>query len=91
MKNKTYPTDVTEEISKISNQLSTLFKSGANNLRTVAKFSGLSVNSVRSVLDGKTANIATYSLIAKALGTNLIDLVANLKNSTPSTTAPSTP
>ncbi len=91
MKNKTYPADVTEEISKISTQLATLFKSGANNLRTVAKFSGLSVNSVRSVLDGKTANIATYSLIAKALGTNLIDLVAAVKASTPSTTASTTP
>ena len=83
MKNKTYPADVTDEIAKISAQLSLLFKSGANNLRTVAKFSGLSVNSVRSVLDGKTANIATYSLIAKALGSNLIDLVCAAKNATP--------
>lgn len=54
------------------------FNASKSNLRTVSKFSGLSVNSVKSVLTGKTANIASYSLIAKALGTNLIDIVGKI-------------
>lgn len=79
MKNKTYPANITNEISLIATELKNLFTTNKANIRTVAKFSGLSVNSVKSVLTGKTANIASYSLIASALGTNLIDLVHGMK------------
>ena len=85
---KTYPNEITEEIQKISNELARLFKAGNYNLRNIAKFSSLSVNSVRSVLEGKTGNIASYCLIAKALGTTLVDVVSSLK---PAVATPPTP
>lgn len=75
MTKKTYPIDITNEILVISAELSRLFKSNKGNLRNIAKFSGMSVNSVKAVLAGKTANIASYSLIAKALGSNLIYVI----------------
>jgi lambda repressor-like predicted transcriptional regulator len=81
MNKKTYPTDVTDEVTKIASALNAMFKSQSANLRTIAKFSSMSVNSVKSVLSGKTANIASYSLIAKALGTNLIDVIHSLRAS----------
>lgn len=80
MKNKTYPTEITDEIMEIANALKSIFTTTNSNIRTIAKFSSMSVNSVKSVLAGKTANIASYSLIAKALGTNLIDVVHGLRS-----------
>lgn len=91
MKNKTYPANITNEISLIAAELKALFTKNSANIRTVAKFSGLSVNSVKSVLSGKTANIASYSLIASALGSNLIDLVHGLKTSQLKTETNNTP
>lgn len=78
MTKKTYPTDVHNEIVQISTALSSLVKSTNTSIRTIAQFAGISVNSVKSVLSGKTANIATYALIAKALGTNLIAVVQTI-------------
>lgn len=75
MTKKTYPTDISNEISAISSELNSLIKTTKTNLRTIAQHAGISVNSVKSVLAGKTANIATYALIAKALGTTLTDIV----------------
>jgi hypothetical protein len=78
MTKKTYPVEITNEISIIANQLNKVFKQNKGNLRNIAKFSGMSVNSVKAVLAGKTANIASYCLIAKALGTNLINVIDNI-------------
>lgn len=79
MTTKNYPAEITNEVSAIAARLSAEFKTSGGNLRTVAKFSGLSVNSVKAVLAGKTANIASYSLIAKALGTTLVDVIHRMK------------
>lgn len=75
MKNKTYPTDVVDEVQAIGNALMEVFKASKTNLRAISRFSSMSVNSVKAVLAGNTANIASYSLVAKALGTDLITLI----------------
>tara|TARA_R110002074_G_scaffold402324_1_gene607109 strand:- start:171157 stop:171477 length:321 start_codon:yes stop_codon:yes gene_type:complete len=75
MKQKIYPQEVTDEVLSIGQAIKVLFDAQKSNLRTIAKFSGMSVNSVKAVLTGKTANIASYSLVAKALGTNLVDVI----------------
>lgn len=80
MKQKTYPSDITDEVKRIGDELNTIFKASGTNLRTLSKFSSMSVNSVKAVLAGNTANIASYSLVAKALSTNLIDVVTSLKD-----------
>ena len=79
MTQKNYSVDITNEISAIAAELKKVFNNTKGNLRTIAKFSGMSVNSVKSVIAGKTANIASYCLIAKALGTTLTDLIYNSK------------
>lgn len=76
MKQKIYPTEITDEILSIGQAMKSIFDSQKSNLRTIAKFSDMSVNSVKAVLTGKTANIASYGLVAKALGTTLVDVVA---------------
>jgi len=77
--NKIYPNEILTEIQGIAGEMNSLFKTQKNNLRTIAKFAGISVNSVKSVLAGETANIASYSLVAKALGTSLTNVVYNIK------------
>jgi len=79
MAKKTYPNDITDEVMKIAAELNKIFKTTKGNLRNIAKFSGMSVNSVKAVLAGKTANIASYAMIAKALGTTLMDVIHNAK------------
>lgn len=76
---KQYPAEITSEIQSIAATLHNLMKNSSSNIRTLAKFSSMSINSVKAVLDGKTANIASYCLIAKALGTNLIDVIHGMK------------
>lgn len=78
MTKKTYPADVHNEIVQISTALATLVKSTSTSVRSIAQFAGISVNSVKSVLSGKTANIATYALIAKALGTSLTAIIQSM-------------
>jgi lambda repressor-like predicted transcriptional regulator len=75
MTTKNYPTEITDEVANIAKQLTIEFNKCGSNLRTIAKFSSLSVNSVKAVLSGKTANIASYSLIAKAMGTTLVNVI----------------
>ena len=86
MKQKTYPEEITEEILSIGQAMKKVFDSQKSNLRLIAKFSAMSVNSVKAVLTGKTANIASYALVAKALGTSLVDVVAASTDVEPTTT-----
>ena len=81
MKNKVYPKEITDEILSIAKAIKAVFDKASTNIRTISKFAGISVNSVKSVLSGDTANIASYGLVAKALGTNLIDVIHSLKTS----------
>lgn len=80
MNQKIYPNDVVEQIQAIGNKLSTIFNNEKTNLRSISKFANMSVNSVKSVLAGKTGNIATYALVAKALGTDLITVISEISN-----------
>lgn len=78
MNQKIYPNDVLEQIQAIGSKLSSIFNTESTNLRTISKFANMSVNSVKSVLAGKTGNIASYALVAKALGTDLISVVSDI-------------
>ena len=82
MTKKTYPVDVTNEISAIAEELSALQKKSGTNVRTIAQFAGISINSVKSALAGKTANIATYVLIAKAMGTTFTSVIQSMATQT---------
>jgi hypothetical protein len=86
MKQKIYPKEITDEIELIGLAIKSLFESQKANLRTIAKFSDMSVNSVKAVLTGKTANIASYSLVAKALGSTLLDVIEKIGEAPPTQT-----
>lgn len=77
---KVIPQDIIDEVAKIGNALQAIYAATNSNLRTLAKFAGMTPNSVKSVLDGHTANISSYALVAKALGTNLVDVIAAIKH-----------
>lgn len=79
---KVHPPEIIQEVEKIAKILSDEFARTSANLRTIAKQANMSVNSVRTILEGKTANIASYALIAKALGTNLVELIVKNSNKT---------
>lgn len=49
--------------------------------RSLAARSNLSVNSVKSVVNGKTGNIASYATVAEALGTTLLDACVEAQQS----------
>ena len=83
MKQKIYPEEISDEILSIGQALKNVFDTQKANLRTIAMFSDMSVNSVKAVLSGKTANIASYALVAKALGTKLVDVVTAATSITP--------
>ncbi len=72
---KTHPPEVTAEVLLISGLLSAEFTRTKSDLRCVAKSAGMSVNSVKNIIGGKTANIASYCAIAKAMGTSLTALI----------------
>lgn len=78
MKTKIYPQDVLDQIQAIGAELACIFSLEKTNLRSISKFSNMSVNSVKSVLAGKTGNIASYALVAKALGTDLITVISKI-------------
>lgn len=82
MKQKVYPKEVTNEVLVIGQALKGLFNSQGCNLRTIAKLSDMSVNSVKAVLAGSTANIASYSLVAKSLGTTLLEVAFKIQTGT---------
>jgi len=79
---KVHPPEILQEVEKIAKMLSDEFVRTNANLRTVSKQANMSINSVRTILEGKTANIASYALIAKALGSSLVDLISKNSNKT---------
>lgn len=75
-KTKTYSPEVLEAVGKIGSALHNLQMKNATSLKTIATSSGLSVNSIKSIFKGSTANIASYDSLARALGSSLFE-VAN--------------
>lgn len=75
-KSKTYPSVVEDSLKAISTYLRDKFTQGKYTYRTVSAMSKLSVNSVKSILTGETANIASYDMVARAVGTSLVTACA---------------
>jgi transcriptional regulator with XRE-family HTH domain len=72
---KSYQQETVDAIKSIGDELQKLYEHEGTTIRAIATRSGLSVNSVKSILSGKTGNIASYDSVARALNTNLIDLI----------------
>jgi len=81
MAKQIYTNEVLKEVERIGTAVKTYYKANSCSLRTISKISGLSINTVKAVLEGATGNIASYSAVANAMGTTLLDLV---KGMTPS-------
>jgi transcriptional regulator with XRE-family HTH domain len=70
-KAKTYSSQVLETVKQIGTALQGLQQSSSISLKTLATNSGLSINSIKSIFKGSTANIASYDSLARALGSSL--------------------
>lgn len=77
---KVHSPEVAIQVATFSTILKDEFIRTKADLRTVAKSAGMSVNSVKNIIGGKTANIASYCAISQALGIPFTDLIAREKN-----------
>ena len=78
---KVYPPELKQDLIDVGAALTRIQKKNNIKYRSIAKFSSLSVNSVKSVLAGNTANIASYDMVARSLGTTLISLIQGFTSS----------
>ena len=78
-KTKTYSIETTSSVVSIGKALHALHVSSKIPLKALSASSGLSVNSIKSIFGGATANIASYDSLARALGSSLIDVASGLK------------
>jgi hypothetical protein len=76
-KAKTYSPEVLNTIKKLGVSLQEIQQRGNVSLKHIATNSGLSINSIKSIFKGATANIASYDSLARALGTSLIEVARN--------------
>jgi len=74
-KKKNYPQDTLNDLQIIADRLNKLMVTAGFSIRGIAQKSGISINSIKSVLDGQTANIATYDAVARVFGTSLLNLL----------------
>ena len=70
-KAKTYSPEVLDSVKQIGKCLQDLQQGTSASLKTLSTNSGLSINSIKSIFKGSTANIASYDSLARALGTCL--------------------
>ena len=70
-KAKTYSPLVLDSVKQIGVSLQEIQQRSNVSLKTIATNSGLSINSIKSIFKGSTANIASYDSLARALGTCL--------------------
>ncbi len=87
---KTYSQDVLNSVKEIGEQLSQRQKELKTSLKVLSASSGLSVNSIKAIFEGMTANIASYDSLARALGTSLVQVAGTLHNSSECTPMSST-
>jgi transcriptional regulator with XRE-family HTH domain len=76
---KTYHPATIKTVEAVGTFLKGQFNAKGLSLKTLSAASGLSVNSIKSILKGATANIASYDALARALGTDLISIMAAIK------------
>jgi hypothetical protein len=76
-KTKTYSPEVLTAVKTIGSALQTYQQKNNASLKTLSTASGLSINSIKSIFKGATANIASYDSLARALGSSLIEIACN--------------
>ena len=77
-KSKNYRTEVLNFVKAIGMELKKLHAAKGTSLKTIAASSGLSVNSVKSIFDGQTGNIASYDSLARALGSSMAAIASGM-------------
>lgn len=84
--------DILDDIKMISKELAIVMTAKKMTYRALAQSTGLALNSVKSIIDGKPANIQNYAMVAKALGTSLGAILKGAVNtaSAPNTTVEET-
>jgi len=70
-KTKTHSDKVLQQVKEISVALRAGFISKNISMGTLVKETGLSSNSIKTILKGETANIASYISVASALGMSI--------------------
>lgn len=77
-KKQDIPVDVLAELTAIGGYLQALATNQKLNHKELSKRSNLSPITVRSILTGKTCNIASYMILAKTLGYSLTGICNDL-------------
>jgi transcriptional regulator with XRE-family HTH domain len=77
-KKKNYLETTLADLASISTAYNKLMQDSGMSIRGIAQRSGISINSIKSVMEGRTANIATYDEVARAFDTSLIKIIQSL-------------
>lgn len=77
-----------KDIVRIGQSLREIFDARKETYRGLSQRSGLSVNSVKAILNGATANIASYDIVARALATSLLEVCSIVWHTKPAATVP---
>ena len=88
---KIYPPEISKELTDIGTELRNKWRASGKGLATFAASCKLSVNSVKAIFRGQTANIANYMMVMRELGLDLsttTDLIDTKKNSPITEAAP---
>lgn len=72
------PTNADTERKQIATLLKNQFVASNRNYREMSQKTGLAINSIKTVLAGNPAGIATYEIVADSLGTSLAALYSNI-------------
>jgi hypothetical protein len=67
------------DLKRISDALVELYNTGGHTYRALAQACSLSTNSVKTILEGKNANIVNYDVVARAMGSSLVEVITKLK------------
>ena len=68
-----YPEYVSDQLTALAGLINAKVATTGVSIKDLAVKSNLTVSSVKSILGGKTANIASYLMVLDALGSSLIE------------------
>lgn len=69
---KNHSEKILEQIKEVSNYLYAEFIKSRQTITSLSTKTGLSTNSLKTILKGETANIASYMSVASSLGLSLV-------------------
>lgn len=71
------------DLDRISFKIRELFVEKYNNYRTLSNHTGIAVNTLKSVMQGKRANIYQYLKVCEVLGVSLVEICKQLDTPEP--------